>query len=83
MPQTTFKYAAIVKDVQLNVAAQYPGCKVSTAAAAVGAWAGKWWGGNLKGLWYNVKQWYPDLITFLATGGVNVMTYVMSHSVVR
>ena len=51
LPQTTFKYAAIVKDLQLNIAAQYPSCKVSTAAAAVGAWSGKWWGGNLKGLW--------------------------------
>jgi len=23
--------------------------QLSTAAAAVGAWGGKWWGGNLKG----------------------------------
>jgi hypothetical protein len=80
LPQTTFKYAAIVKDIQLNVQALYPACKVSTAAAAVGAWGGKWWGGNLKGMWLNVKQWYPDLITTLATGGVNVMTYDLSKN---
>lgn len=79
LPQTVFKYAAIVKDLQLAVAELYPALKVSTAAAAVGAWGGKWWGGNLKGLWLNLHKWYPELSTFLtATGGINVMTYDLS-----
>ena len=84
LPQTSFKYAAIVKDVMLSIEAAYPACKLSTAAAAVGAWGGKWWGGNLKGLWYNIKQWYPDVIDFMTTGrnagGINVMTYDLSKN---
>ena len=32
------------------------GLKLSTAAGAVGAWSGNWWGGNLKGLWYDTNQ---------------------------
>jgi hypothetical protein len=29
---------------------------MSTAAGAVGAWSGNWWGGNLKGVWYFTQQ---------------------------
>lgn len=84
LPQTTYKYAAIVRDVMINVQNIYPTLKVSTAAGAVGAWSTPWWGGNLKGLWYNVKQWYPELIDFMSTsqnaGGINVMTYDLSDN---
>jgi hypothetical protein len=40
----------------INIKAIQPSLKLSTAAGAVGAWSSNWWGGNLKGLWYNVKQ---------------------------
>lgn len=84
LPQTAFKYAAILKDVAENIVHIYPACKLSTAAAAVGAWSGKWWGGNLKGVWLLVKQQYPDLMDFLTAGanagGVNVMSYDLSKN---
>ena len=84
LPQTAFKYAAILKDVAENIVHIYPACKLSTAAAAVGAWSGKWWGGNLKGVWLLVQQQYPDLMSFLTAGanagGVNVMTYDLSKN---
>jgi hypothetical protein len=51
-----YKYTAIVYDVMMNVQTIYPTLKVSTAAGAAGAWSTNWWGGNLKGLWYSVKQ---------------------------
>eukprot|EP01003_Olkasia_polycarbonata_P005571 NODE_533_length_827_cov_298.240360_g472_i0.p1 GENE.NODE_533_length_827_cov_298.240360_g472_i0~~NODE_533_length_827_cov_298.240360_g472_i0.p1 ORF type:complete len:200 (+),score=62.95 NODE_533_length_827_cov_298.240360_g472_i0:46-600(+) len=58
--------------------------KLSTAAGAVGAWDGHWWGGNMKGVWLNVFKWYPDIIKFMSVGpnagGVNVMTYDLSDN---
>eukprot|EP01106_Pelomyxa_sp_JSP_P000152 TRINITY_DN1021_c0_g1_i1.p2 TRINITY_DN1021_c0_g1~~TRINITY_DN1021_c0_g1_i1.p2 ORF type:complete len:472 (+),score=193.10 TRINITY_DN1021_c0_g1_i1:102-1517(+) len=82
--QTVYKYAAIAKDVQLNIAAIAPSLKLGTAAAAVGAWSGNWWGGNLKGVWLYAQKWYPDLVAFMATGanagGINVMTYDLSDN---
>jgi hypothetical protein len=80
--QTVYKFAAILKDVQLNIAAQAPGMLLSTAAGAAGGWSGNWWGGNLKGLVLKAASWYPDLLAFVAsTGGVNVMTYDLSSDV--
>lgn len=77
--QTVYKFAAILKDVQLNIAAQAPAMLLSTAAGAAGGWSGNWWGGNLKGLVLKAASWYPDLLAFVAsTGGVNVMTYDLS-----
>jgi len=82
--QTVYKYAAIVKDVTDTITASAPHLKLSTAAGAVGAWSGKWWGGNMKGVWLQVKQKYPDLISFMSTGanagGINVMTYDLSSN---
>jgi hypothetical protein len=75
LPQTMYKYVAIVKDIQSNIATIAPALKISTAAAAVGAWSGSWWGGNLKGLWYDAKQLFPDVLADL---GINVMTYDLS-----
>merc|ERR1712004_549616 len=47
-----------------------------------GAWSGKWWGGNLKGIWLQVHQKFPELMSMMASGsnagGVNVMTYDLS-----
>lgn len=76
LPQTIYKYAAIAKDIQLNIAAIYPSLKLATAAAAVGAWSSKWWGGNLKGLWYGVKEQFPDILG--SHMEVAVMTYDLS-----
>ena len=53
--QTSFKLAAILKDVADGIDALSPGLKMSTAAPAVGAWQGKWWGGNLKGTLLEVR----------------------------
>lgn len=84
LPQTVYKYAAIVKDVVDEIKATAPAMKLSTAAGAVGAWSGKWWGGNMKGVWLQVKQMYPDLISFMSeganAGGLNVMTYDLSSN---
>ena len=82
LPQTVYKYAAVLKDVQLNIAASVrPSLMLSTAAGAVGAWSGNWWGGNLKGVWLNASTYYPDLMAFVsATGGVSVMTYDLSDN---
>lgn len=79
LPQTVYKYAAVLKDIEINVDAIAPGMLISTAAGAVGGWAGNWWGGNMKSLLLNASTWYPDLIARVAsTGGVNVMTYDLS-----
>jgi len=82
--QTVYKYAAILKDVQDGIAALAPHLKLSTAAGAVGAWSGKWWGGNLKGIWLDVYKKFPKLISFMSeganAGGVNVMTYDLSSN---
>lgn len=80
--QTTYKYTAIMRDMQINIQSIYPTLKLSTAAAAVGAWSGTWWGGNLKGIWLKMKKDYPDVTNFILTsanaGGFNVMTYDIS-----
>lgn len=73
--QTVYKYSAIAKDLVSNVQAIAPNLKVTTAAAAVGAWSGDWWGGNLKGLWLEMVQKFPDLASSI---GINVMTYDLS-----
>lgn len=82
--QTVYKYAAIMRDVQLNIQKISPKMKFGTASAAVGAWQGKWWGGNLKGVWYSFFKWYPEVYNFVATGansgGVNVMSYDLSSN---
>jgi len=54
--QTVYKYAAICKDVMINIKAIAPELKLSTTPGAVGAWGGKWWGGNLKGMWLLLFQ---------------------------
>ena len=39
------------------------------------------WGGNLKGIWLNMNQYYPDLMSYVSsTGGINVMTYDLSDN---
>ncbi len=84
MPQTVYKYSAIMKDVQLNIAAQAPGMLLSSPVGAASGWAGNWWGGNLTGLVADAAQLYPDLIAYAAsTGGINVMTYDLSDDEVR
>jgi len=84
LPQTTYKYAAIVMDTIININNIYPELKLSTAAGAVGAWSTNWWGGNLKGLWYNMKQLYPNATDFMSkganAGGINVMSYDLSDN---
>jgi len=84
LTQTVYKYAAISQDLILNIQQIAPSLKLSTAAGAAGAWAGNWWGGNLKGVWLLTKQWFPDIIRFMSTGanagGVNVMTYDLSDN---
>ncbi|KAJ3294880.1 hypothetical protein HDU79_010259 [Rhizoclosmatium sp. JEL0117] len=85
--QTVYKYAAILQDVRINIQQYYPTLKLSTAASAAGAWAGTWWGGNLKGITLNMVPSYPDLVQYLATGpnagGWNVMSYDLSGSTVN
>lgn len=82
--QTVYKYSAILKDMELNIQAIYPTCKISTAAGAVSAWSGNWWGGNLKGVMYYIQQWMPNILDFMTkgknAGGVNVMTYDLSSN---
>lgn len=84
LPQTVYKWTAIAKTLMTHIEAIYPDCLLTTAAPAVGAWEGPWWGGNLKGLMYWVKQWFPEVIDFLTTGknagGVNVMSYDLSDN---
>ena len=38
--QTVYKFAAVLKDLQLNIAAHAPGMMLSTAAGAAGGWGG-------------------------------------------
>lgn len=82
--QTVFKYGAIMYDVAQNIKNIQPNLLLSTAGGAVGAWQGNWWGGNLKGVWFNFAQWFPFLTTFLTSGpnagGINVMTYDLSSN---
>ncbi|KAF9906719.1 hypothetical protein BX616_000641 [Lobosporangium transversale] len=82
--QTVYKYAAIMRDVQINIQAIQPSMMLATAASAAGGLSTNWWGGNLKNIWYNVNKWYPEVYSFMATGknggGVNVMTYDLSNN---
>ncbi|KAJ3236501.1 hypothetical protein HDU81_010705 [Chytriomyces hyalinus] len=84
LDQTVYKYSAIVADMANAIKSIYPTCKLSTAAGAAGAWSTKWWGGNLKGMWYYSNLWYPDLNQFMFkgpnAGGINVMTYDLSKN---
>ncbi|KAI9346614.1 hypothetical protein BDR26DRAFT_916545 [Obelidium mucronatum] len=84
LDQTVYKYTAIAQDLIINIQAIYPKCKLSVAASAAGAWAGNWFGGNLKGLWYYSNLWYPSVTQFMTAGtnagGVNVMTYDLSKN---
>ncbi|KAF9938944.1 hypothetical protein BGZ75_006094 [Mortierella antarctica] len=82
--QTVYKYATIMRDVQINIQAIQPSMKLGTAASAAGGLSTNWWGGNLKNIWYFTYKWYPDLYNFVAkganSGGVNVMTYDLSKN---
>ncbi|KAF9116481.1 hypothetical protein BGX27_002153 [Mortierella sp. AM989] len=82
--QTVYKYAAIMRDVQINIQAIAPKMMLATAASAAGGLSTNWWGGNLKNIWYNLFKWYPEVYNFMATGtnggGVNVMTYDLSNN---
>ncbi|KAI7829008.1 hypothetical protein BC939DRAFT_500453 [Gamsiella multidivaricata] len=82
--QTVYKYAAIMRDVQLNIQAIKPSLMLATAASAAGGLSSNWWGGNLKNIWYYLYKWYPEVYNFMATGtnggGVNVMTYDLSNN---
>jgi len=75
--QTVYKYSAIAKDMLDSIDAIAPQLKLTTAAGAVGAWSGKWWGGNLKGVWLLSKQWFPEVMSRI---GINVMTYDLSKN---
>ncbi|KAF9363219.1 hypothetical protein BGX34_004625 [Mortierella sp. NVP85] len=82
--QTVYKYAAIMRDVMVNIQAIQPTLKLATAASAAGGLSSNWWGGNLKNIWYYVNKWYPEVYGFMAqganAGGVNVMTYDLSNN---
>jgi hypothetical protein len=84
LTQTAYKYAAIAYDMELHIKDIYPKCKLSTASSAVGAWDGKWWGGNMKGVWLKVKKTMPEITDFMDkganAGGLNVMTYDLSSN---
>ena len=84
LPQTAYKWTAIAKTLMTHIGSIYPECLLTTAAPAVGAWETAWWGGNLKGLMYWVKSWYPEVVDFLTkgknAGGINVMTYDLSDN---
>lgn len=75
--QTVYKYTAIAHDMQQAIDAIAPHLNMSTAGAAVGAWSVDWWGGNLHGLWYKMKQWFPKVLERIE---VNVMTYDLSKN---
>ncbi|KAG0357801.1 hypothetical protein BG005_003108 [Podila minutissima] len=82
--QTVYKYAAIMRDVQINIQAIAPTMMIATAASAAGGLSTNWWGGNLKNIWYLTYAWYPEVYNFIAQGanggGVNVMTYDLSNN---
>ncbi|KAF9300265.1 hypothetical protein BGZ74_008082 [Mortierella antarctica] len=82
--QTVYKYAAIMRDVQINIQAIAPNLMIATAASAAGGLSTPWWGGNLKNIWYYTNLWYPDVYKFMSQGanggGVNVMTYDLSNN---
>ena len=77
--QTSYKLAAILKDLSDGIDELAPQMRLSTAAAAVGAWGGKWWGGNLKGALLEVHARFPSLLAKpIAANGINVMSYDLS-----
>ena len=77
--QTSFKLAAILKDLSDGIDEIAPEMQLSVAAAAVGAWGGKWWGGNLKGTLLEVHAQFPSLLAKpIAANGINVMAYDLS-----
>ncbi|KAG0349602.1 hypothetical protein BG004_000008 [Podila humilis] len=82
--QTVYKYAAIMRDVQINIQAIAPTMMLATAASAAGGLSTPWWGGNLKNIWYYTHTWYPEVYAFMSKGanggGVNVMTYDLSKN---
>lgn len=62
--QTAYKYATIMKDVQINIQKLAPKLKLATAAAVTGGMDEtkfKWWGGNLKNVWNNVNKFFPEV----------------------
>jgi len=77
LDQTIYKYSAIAKDMLDAIDKIAPDMKLSSAAGAVGAWSGKWWGGNLKGVWLKAKQWFPEVMDRVQ---INVMTYDLSSN---
>ncbi|KAJ3027556.1 UNVERIFIED_CONTAM: hypothetical protein HDU68_003592 [Siphonaria sp. JEL0065] len=85
--QTVYKFSAIMQNMRINVEKIFPTLRVGTAASAAGAWAGTWWGGNLKGLTLNMVPSYPDLVQWIGTGpnagGWNVMSYDLSKSTIN
>lgn len=81
LDQVVYKYSAIMQDVILNIEAIQPAMKLSTAASAVGGWDGKWWGGNLKGVWLQMATKYPDIMKKITDSqGLNIMTYDLSSN---
>jgi hypothetical protein len=82
--QTTYKYAAIANDMKLAIDEVKPTLKLSTAAGAASAWKGSWWGGNLKGVMYQMNKLDREMIDFMSTspnaGGINVMSYDLSNN---
>lgn len=84
LSQTTYKYAAIAEDIRMSIAEINPKMKLGTPAGAASAWKGSWWGGNLKGLMYELNQFNPSIISYMTTsanaGGVNVMSYDLSDN---
>ncbi|ORY37025.1 hypothetical protein BCR33DRAFT_854898 [Rhizoclosmatium globosum] len=84
LDQTVYKYSAIAYDIMKQIRLIYPTCLFSTTVSSVGAWQGNWWGGSLKGLWYYVNLWYPDLIRFIThdanAGGINVKSFDLSKN---
>jgi hypothetical protein len=62
------RYAAILKDTIDAIDAIQPSLGLSTAAAAAGAWDGKWWGGNLKGVWLEARQLWPARPRYAGVG---------------
>ncbi|KAG0222445.1 hypothetical protein BGX31_009145 [Mortierella sp. GBA43] len=82
--QTVYKYAAIMRDVMVNIQTIQPNLKLATASSAAGGLSSNWWGGNLKNIWYYVYKWYPEVYNFMSKGtnggGVNVMTYDLSNN---
>ncbi|KAF9942622.1 hypothetical protein BGZ67_000846 [Mortierella alpina] len=81
--QTVYKYATIMKDVQINIQKLAPKLKLATAAAVTGGMeeAKQWWGGNLKNVWFNVNKFFPEVYKAISSsGGVNVMSYDVSSA---